>query len=151
MAISVNRVFYTWHDLEFSIVRDGAASEIVTEINAINYSHSTAITNVYGAGRKPIAQCVGQYVLDESTLTLYKAAWEALKAELGPGWQGTAVSINVSYRGETEPLQTTLIEGRIKGESEDLAVGDDALVVNVTIVPSKILGNGIDPVKTTGA
>lgn len=151
MGISVNQIFYGWHDLEFSAVRDGVAAQILTDINAINWGHRTVLTNVYGAGRAPRGQAIGQYQLDETTANFYKEAWDDTKAAIGAGWQGTAIIISVKYRRDGGPMKTLDIEGRIGGESEALAVGDDAIVVPVTIMPTLIKSNGIVAYKVTGS
>lgn len=151
MALEVNDVDYTWHDLEFSYRKDGGSATITDGITALSWAHKTAVTNNYGAGRKPRSQSVGAYRPEESSMTFFKKAWEAIKADIGDGWQGAPFSIDLKYRNPGEPINTVAIQGRLQGESESLAEGDEASMVEVTYMPSKIKTNGIDPVRKSGA
>jgi len=144
MAIEVNKKFYTWHDLEFSVALDGAAREILVDIVSLSFGHSVEKTNVYGAGRAPLGQATGQYILDETTIELHKAQWETLKAQIGEGYLQADIALSVRYAdlGDESPIQQVDIEGTLKGESESLAISNDSLVVPVLILPTLIRTNG---------
>lgn len=155
MAIEINKIYYGWHDLEFSFVRDGQASEVFAEITALSFGHSTTVSNVYGTARNPQGQVLGQYVLEESSMTLYKEDWEILKAKLGDngdgaGWMGSQFVVQVKYRKASGPIFETTIQGRLTGESEGLALGDDAVTVEVKFMPTSIKSNGQTPFRAGG-
>lgn len=143
MAIEVNGKFYTWHDCEFSIIAGGQAREIVFDMTAISWGHSVTKTNVYGAGRAPLGQAAGQYVLDETTLEVYKEYWEAYKAALGDGYLNVDVALSIRYSTDTQAVQQTDIEGSFVGEAEALTRSDDAIVVPVRMMPTLIRTNGL--------
>jgi hypothetical protein len=151
MGLEVNEVDYGWHDLEFSYRKDGGSATITDGITALSYAHKTAVTNNYGTGRRPRSQSVGAYRPEESTMTFFKKEWEKIKADIGDGWQGAPFSLDVKYRNPGEPIHELAIQGRLQGESENLAEGDEAATVDVSYMPSGIRTNGIDPVRKSGA
>lgn len=151
MSLEINDVDYTWHDLEFSYIRDGAAAKVTNGITAVNFAHKTPVKNNYGAGRAPKSMSIGAYTLEESTFTFFKKDWERIKSEIGDGWQGAPFSLNVKYRNPGDPLNEVLIQGRLQGEAESLSVSDDATMVDVSYMPNLIKTNGIDPIRKSGA
>lgn len=143
MSITINRKLYSWHDLEFSYVLNGASRTLLIDISALDWSHTVERANVYGAGRAPVGQTIGAYIPEQVTATLYKESWEALKTTLGPGYGQADIALAVRYQTGTDAVQETLIEGSILGESEGLAIGTDAITVPVLIMPTLIQTNGI--------
>lgn len=145
MAISINSRYYTWHDLEFSLILEGKAREIVIAINELSWDHSVEKTNVYGAGRAPIAQSRGAYQPQEGTMGIFKSYWEDLKSRIGEGYLDADFSLAIKYSTGTEPIQETKIEGTFVGEAEALTPSAEAIVVPVRYLPTLIEINGRRP------
>ena len=150
MGISVNEQFYGWSDCEFSAIINDRPAEIVAEMSAMNWGHATTITNVYGSGRTPIGQVVGTYVPEETTITFFQEKWATLKQTLGDGWQGMQIAMKVKFRKPGGPLQEVVVEGRISGESQGLSQGDEAVTVDIKVVPILITTDGVKPYQTDG-
>lgn len=151
MSIEINEVDYGWHDMEFAYVTDGQAGKVTRGLTAVSYDHKTPVTNNYGGGRDVKSQSVGAYTPGESKLTWFKKDWDNVKSQIGNGWQGAPFALGLRYRNPGEPIHDDRIQGRLVGESAAFSVGDGPLMVDVTVMPSKIVTNGVDPVRQSGA
>lgn len=147
MAIRINNVAYSWSSQEFSVRTENGADLIESRIRAVDWGHQVEVTNAYGSGKLPIDQTVGQYTLNETTITFFKAAWDSLRAAIGAGYIGSEFALTIRASTETLDISRVEIEGRIMGESEASAQGSaDPLEIPIVVMPSKLLVNGVEPI-----
>jgi hypothetical protein len=73
LPITVNRRLWAWSSQEFSLIRGGAAEELITPIRALDYSDSANPTVVMAAGALPYGFADGTYVPGSMSITLLSA------------------------------------------------------------------------------
>lgn len=74
----INRKLWAWASQEFSIIRDGAAEEIVTPIRALDYSDGANPTVVMASGDLPHGVSDGTYVPGSMSITLLSRYYREL-------------------------------------------------------------------------
>jgi hypothetical protein len=141
----VNGVYYSYADIEVNI---GPGPNIFLGLKSINYGHKLGRQYVRGTNREPLGQTSGQYE-PTAEFELYRPQFNFLLTQLGPGYMQVSIpAINISYGTDPESLPLgvvtdTIQNARIIDVEENPTDGLDAVVVKVTLMPQRILFNGI--------
>ena len=109
----INRRLWAWASQEFSVIRDGAAEEIVTPIRALDYSDGANPSVVMASGDMPHGVSDGTYVPGSMSITLLSKYYREL-------------SRRITNNGETR-LSTHLLRLVVKysnGPTEDPAIDE---------------------------
>jgi len=139
----INGVRHSFSSIELKI-----AGLIFVGFKTINYSRTRSRSNVHGKSPDPIGKTRGknEYKAD---CELYLAEWNALQAELGPGYGDTFFTITVTY-GENgfDTIQDVIKGCTLDSTDASNSEGTDPTVRKLDLNPMKILFNGIEDMDT---
>ena len=142
---NINGVEYDHSSCRFRI--DGV---VETRVKDINYGASReGAQYIHGTSFQPLAETRGQYKPKEVSLTLYRAAWDALVDRFGTQLMAKRFPITVERAEAGMPFRKDSIVGcRIKDHEDSSAEGGEAAVTKVTLTCLYVLPNGVKPTPT---
>lgn len=113
LSIAVNRRLWAWSSQEFSLVRDGAAEELVAPIRALDYSDSANPSVVMASGDLPYGVADGTYVPGSMSITLLSKYYREASRR---------ITNNGAVRLSTVPLR--LVVKYANGPNEDPSIDE---------------------------
>jgi hypothetical protein len=142
---NINGVEFDHSSCRFRI--DGTVEARVKEIT---YGASVdGAQQIHGTSFQPIGETRGQYNPKEVTLTLYRAAWDALVDRFGTSLLKKRFLITVERSEDGQPFRKDSIVGcRIKDHEDSSSEGGEAAVVKIAMTCFYVLPNGLKPTPT---
>lgn len=145
----INGKIPAWSSLEFSIIRDGAAEEIITPIRALDYSDGSSPVVVMGAGYYPLGVSEGQYVPGSMAVTFLARFARQLMRRITSNGAVPLSSVSCRFvvkqrlRGEDE-IDTDEIDFHFTEASDSRAQGTgDPNETQLACLPILIRRNGV--------
>lgn len=149
LPITVNRRLWGWSSQEFSIIRDGAAEELITPIRALDYSDSANPTIAMASGAMPYGYVDGTYVPGSLSITFLARYYRDLSRRItGNGLvQLSTVDLQLVVKyanGPTEDPSIDEISFRMTEPSDSSTQGTgDARETVVACLPILIRRSGV--------
>lgn len=147
MALSaplINGHRFSYASIEILAQIGATKTAIFVDVDEISYSESLVIDFRRGTSRVPIGSTSGIWEPQECSMSMGKSTFSELVTQVGPGWLGINLLLNVSYVDIAEIPAIDTIVGRILGAEDAHTYGPEALKTNVKFIPiTPILRNGI--------
>lgn len=145
LAPLINGHRYSFASIE-TVAQIGATpTQLFLDMDGISYSEDLDVAFVQGTSRAPIGWTSGTYVPGEATLHLGKSTFTQMVLQVGAGWMGINLILNVSYADIGEILTIDTLIARIVGNEDSYDYSPDPLHVTLKLKPIQILRNGIPP------
>jgi hypothetical protein len=135
---------YSYSSIEIMAMVGPRPLGVFIDVDDISYSESLEFAFRRGTSRVPIGSTAGMYNPQEGSMQMGKSTFQSMITQIGPGWMGINITLNVAYFdvGETLTLDTILC--RLTGVEDAHAYGPEALVSVVKFMPLvPILRNGV--------
>ena len=122
-------------------------SIVETRVKEITYGATRdGATYLYGTSRQPMGQTFGQYKPKEVTMTLYRAAWDALVDRFGEELLTKRFPVTVERSEAGAPFRKDTVAGcRIKDHEDSSSEGGEASATKVVMECFYVLPNGVNP------
>jgi len=138
-ATTINGVTYDWHSIE--CIAKGVSCP---ELKDISYKESGKRTKVYGTPRNAVGRTGGKSE-PEASMTMYKAQWEAFKAQLGNGFGLVEFDMLINYSEPGQPIITDELLGcTVEEVDTSPSNGEDPIEVKLSLSVMRMKHNGLE-------
>lgn len=146
--VSINGKYYSFANIELKI-----GGFLFQGVKSINYGFKIGSQFVRGTNMLPLGITAGQ-AEPRADFEMYLPAFNTMIAALGDGYMQRTVNISVTYGNAIDnaglPTVTdSILYATITDNGADNSESIDASVRKVTLMPLRMLFNGIAPVLST--
>jgi hypothetical protein len=144
LAPLINGHRFSFASIEIVAQIGATKTGVFIDVDEITYSESLVIEFRRGTSRVPIGSTSGIWEPQECSMSMGKSTFNEMVTQVGPGWLGINLLMNVSYVDILETPAIDTIVGRIIGAEDAHTYGPEALKTVLKFMPiTPILRNGV--------